>query len=47
MKLEIKNATLYPLAILTKIYAACIAYVFLEWVFFCHQAINVELLYDY
>jgi hypothetical protein len=34
MKPEIKNATLYPLAILAKIYAACIAYVFLEWVFF-------------
>jgi arylsulfatase A-like enzyme len=34
MKPEIKNAILYTLATLAKIYVACTAYVFLEWVFF-------------
>ena len=34
MKPEIKNAVLYPLTTLSKIYLACTAYVFLEWVFF-------------
>ena len=34
MKPEIKNAVLYPLTTLSRIYLACTAYVFLEWVFF-------------
>ena len=34
MKPKIKNATLYTLATLAKIYVACTAYVFLEWMFF-------------
>jgi len=34
MKPKIKNAILYTLATLAKIYVACTAYVFLEWMFF-------------
>ena len=34
MKPKIKNAILYTLATLSKIYVACTAYVFLEWMFF-------------